>query len=527
MAHSFWKSCALLTCATLLSSCLLGPDFKQPAPPDVKKYTPDPQVKTVNGAPKAGKAGVSQTLISKEDVPQAWWDLFHSQEIRTLVCRGLQNSPNLERARFNLNQAEQILRAKIGNNLFPAFDASIGATRQSFNTATVGTNDNASTTFSLYNSGLTLSYTFDVFGGLRREIEASAAHVDYQKYQWVGAYVTLSSNIVTSAITIASLQAQIDATKALIQESNHLLALVKQQYALGAVSGSDVAAQETQTGEILSRLPPLEKALAQAHDGLAVLLGTYPGSLAPIKINLDAITLPKKLPLSLPSELVRQRPDILAAEAVLHEACAKVGVATANLYPKFTISGLYGFSSTTTQDLFGNDVNVWTYGGQILQPIFHGGALLADKRAAEAQYQAALSQYKETVLKAFQNVADTLRILQTDADALQAQTLAVSAAKATLDITQQQYRLGGVSFINVLNAEQQYQKTKILFIQAKAARYADTAALFQALGGGWWHDACLNPQAKKKTDCETPKTIPCFTSSHAKTAQLSHDRGTL
>lgn len=486
---------------------MVGPDFhSQPAPP-VKCYTPNPQVKKIAAAPKAGKAGVEQQLISRENVPKAWWTLFRSPQINQLICRGLANSPTLEQAKYTLVQAQQNLRAQIGTNMYPAFDAALGGQRQSFNTASVGTGDNGSTTFNLFTTSVNVSYTLDVFGGLRRQIEGLAAQVDYQQFEWVGAYVTLSSNIATTAIMMASLEAQIDATKELIKESKEQLAIVKQQYALGATSGSDVAAQETQLGETLAMLPPLEKALAQTHDGLAVLIGTYPGALAPIRIDLDNLHLPSKLPLSLPSALVQQRPDVRAAEALLHKANAQVGVATANLLPQFPITGLYGWSSTTTQSLWGNNENVWLYGAQLLQPIFHGGALLAQKRAAEAAYNAALAHYRHTVLQAFQNVADVLRILETDGEALQAQSYAVTAAKETLDITKQQYKLGGVSFINVLNAEQQYQKVKIKFIQAKAARYADTAALFQALGGGWWNTPCSTPPSSNNCNETSPHTL--------------------
>ena len=380
-------------------------------------------------------------------------------------------------------QAQENLNAQIGSTLFPAVDLSASKQREhglDSTTAQVGT-------YNLYNTSVNVSYTLDVFGGSRRAIEALAAQVDYQQYQFEAAHLTLTSNIVTTAVTVASLQAQIQATQELIRAQQNELSIVQKQFNLGSVSNADVLAQQTQLAQTRATLPTLEKNLAQTRNALAVLVGAFPSEIQLPEFNLDKLQLPIQLPVSLPSTLVRQRPDVRAAEALLHKASAEIGVATANLLPQFTLSGSYGYASGNFHGLFDHANSLWSLAGQALQPVFHGGALQAQRRSAVAAYDEAAANYKQTVLQAFQNVADSLRALETDAQALQAQKQAENAAQNTLALTQKQFRLGGVSYLNLLNAQRQYQQTRINRIQAQAARYTDTAALFQALGGGWWN----------------------------------------
>ncbi|MES2998164.1 MAG: efflux transporter outer membrane subunit [Pseudomonadota bacterium] len=495
--HFFYKSCCQFSIITIilasLSACLVGPDFKLPMPPKVKHYTEQPRPHGT--ASVSGKAGASQYFIKAANVSPQWWRLFHSRKINRLVCRGLANSPNLTAAKAVLREAQENLNAGIGG-LFPAFTAQLSAQRgsaagffnsnESSNTAT-GSNIPAGGIFNLFNASVNVAYILDIFGGIRREIEALQSQVDYQYFEWRAAYLSLTGNIVTSAIAMASLQTQIRVTIQLIREQEEQLKIIKQQFELGGASGADVLAQETQVAQTRATLPPLEKSREQIRHALAILVGSFPSASHIPNIDLSELCLPTRLPLSIPSSLVRHRPDVRAAEALWAAANAQVGVATANLYPQFTITGTYGESNSVGSNLFASQSKLWSLGGSLLQPLFKGGTLIAQRRAAIAAYDQAKAQYQQVVLQAFQNVADTLRALETDARELRAEKQAELASHANLMLTRQQFYLGGVSYLALLDAQRQYQQTRISLIQAQASRYTDTAALFQALGGGWWN----------------------------------------
>jgi len=421
-----------------------------------------------------------------EDIPSEWWTLFHSDALNALICQGLANSPNLVAAQATLSAAEENLRAQIGSTMLPSISEQLDAERERFNGATLS-RANRAATFNVYTANTNISYTLDVFGGERRQIEALEAQVDYEHFELEAAYLTLTSNIVTSAINVASLQAQIDATQKLIQAQEQTLEIVNQQFQLGGASEADVLTQTSQLAQTRATLPPLEQSLAQAKDALAVLVGAFPSNIQIPNINLDQLTLPGELPVSLPCALVRQRPDIRAQEALAHAAMAQIGVATANLYPQITITGSEGWTANSLANFFSLPNNIWNYTGQLVQPLFEGGSLRAKRRAAIDTFHQVAAQYKQTVLQAFQNVADTLQALQNDAIALQAQQEAESSAHSSLILLQKQYQLGGVSYLSLLTAERTYEQARISYIQAQAARYSDTAALFQALGGGWWN----------------------------------------
>lgn len=464
------------------TACMVGPNFHTPKAPKVHEFTESPlSKKTVKSA---GPGGQAQAFLQDKDIPLLWWELYHSPEINQLVRAGLANNPSLEAASASLRQAQENLKAQIGNTLLPVVDAQGFVQRQRYSALQIGV-PGRSETFSLYNVTANVSYTLDVFGGARREIESLRAQVNYQQFEVIAAYLTLTSNTVTTAVTIASLEDQITATKELIRAQQSVYTVLNNQYRLGGVSNENVLTQQTLLEQSKATLPPLEKNLSQAKHALSALIGTFPENALPT-IKLDSLKLPVQLPVTVPSMLVRQRPDIRASEALLHAACAQIGVATANFFPQLTLSASDGWLNSSWSKLFTAPNNIWSATGQVLQPVFHGGALFAQRRAAIAAYKQAAAQYKQTVLQGFQNVADVLRALETDAQALQAQTRAERAARAALTLTMNQYRLGGVSYINLLNAQQQYQQTRISRIQAQAIRYSDTAALFQALGGGWW-----------------------------------------
>ncbi len=469
----------------LLGGCAVGPDFRRPAAPAVASYTAGRLPGETAAAPVAG--GSPQRFAGGADIPSSWWTLFRSEPLDRLVRQALADSPTLAAAQAALREAAENRRAQFGA-LLPAVDAGASAERQKISGASFGRGGIGISPFTLYNASVSVSYALDVFGGTRRELEALQAQVDYQRFQFEGALLALSANVVTTAVQEGALRAQIEATREIVKAEEQQLDLVEQRFRLGGASRPDVLAQQAQLAQTRATLPGLEKQLAQARHGLAVLAGRFPGDAGALpEFDLEQLDLPAELPVSLPSSLVRQRPDIRAAEELLHAASARIGVATANLYPQLTLTGSLGSETTRLRDLFGAGTSVWSLGAGLLQPLFHGGALTAKRRAAIAAYDQAEAQYRETVLQAFLNVADVLRALETDAHALKAQADAEAAARASLDLARDQYRLGAASYLTLLNAERQYQQARITLVQARAARFADTAALFQALGGGWWN----------------------------------------
>lgn len=479
-----FKKFTLTLITAALTSCAVGPDFQTPKSPATSRYTPN-QLPTKTTSTKGTAAGNAQYFRAGKDIPAAWWYLFRSQSLNTLIAQGLKNSPTLDAASAAIRQARENFNAAVGTGLFPNISTQMGFNRERFSNNQFGVE--GGDLFNLYNASVNVSYNLDVFGGAYREREGLLAQVDHEQFLWEAARLTLTTNIVTTAISEASLRAQIDATNELIHSQENQLGIVRKQFELGAVSQADVLTQQTQLAQTRATLPPLEKNLDQFRNALAVLVGELPSEARLPVFHLDNLTLPSQLPISLPSRLVQQRPDVRAAEASLHAASAQIGVAVANRLPQFNLTGSYGSTSNESRGLFGPGSGIWSIGGTLAQPIFQGGALLAKQNAAIAAYDQAAAQYKETVLTAFQNVADALQAIQIDARALKTQAEAEKVARDAFALVQQQYRLGAVSYIARLDAERQYQQARIARIQAQAARYADTAALFQALGGGWWN----------------------------------------
>ncbi len=478
-----------------LAGCMVGPDFHAPAGPQTTRYTETPLPAKTITANTASSQGKAQYFLRGGQVPQDWWTMFRSKPLNKLICEGLANNANLQAAKAALRQAQTIREANFGNLLLPSVDGQFSGERRRTSNSSSGSSFSGGNISTLYNASVGVSYVLDLFGGARRELEGYSAQVDYQRFQLEATTLALTSNIVTTAITMASLEAQINATKAILNAQKSQLAIVNKQLALGSASGADVASQETQVAQTRALLPPLVQSLTQSRNALAVLVGTLPSESHLPTFDLNHLSLPTRLPLSLPSCLVRQRPDIRAQEALLHTASAQIGVATANLFPQVSLSGNYGWNGNNLAHLFSPANIVWNYGSGLLQPVFHGGALLAQRRAAIAAYEQAAAVYRQTVLQAFQNVADTLAALNYDAMTLAAQTQAENAAQKTLSITEKQYHLGATSYLALLNAQRQYQQTSINRIQAQAARLADTAALYQALGGGWWNHEVSKPRS--------------------------------
>lgn len=482
-----WAYLASGALAAVVAACAAGPGFRPPIAPTVvdstRPYSSAPLSPHTDSAPVPG--GGAQRFVMGQDVPAEWWTLFRSETLDQLIRSAMTHSPTLESAKAVLREAQAAYAADRGSNLLPGVSVEGDAARQRVSEAPFGISGGS--VFTLYDASVQVSYTPDVFGGIRRGLESLAAATDYQRFAVEAAYLSLSANLVTTAIQEASFRAQIQVTRDLVDADSQSLQITEQQARLGAVAQSTVLAEETELAEAKAALPGLEGALAQTHHLLAVFAGRLPSDTGLPEFDLESLQLPQDLPVSVPSSLVRQRPDIRASEAILHQASAEVGVATANLYPQITLSGSGGWESLTLNTLFSAPNEVWSLGGGLLAPIFHGGALRAKRRGAIAAFDAANAQYEQTVLNAFLNVANTLRALDADAQTLQAQAAAESLAHQSLDLVAQQYRLGAVSYLSLLDAQRSYQQTRIGLIEARAARYADTAALFTALGGGWWN----------------------------------------
>lgn len=477
------RAALVLMPALLLGACAVGPDFSTPDAPKAERYTAETLPAATVATDTAG--GEAQTLIAGAPIPAQWWELFGSPLITARVAQALQHSPTLDAAQAALRQAEENARASAGGYL-PGISAGADVTRQRTNTAAFG-GGSGSFIYKLYGASVDVGYTLDLFGGTRRAVEAQRAQAEMQRFQLEGTYLTLAGNVVTASVREAALQTQLAATDDIVRALAEQLRITEKQHELGAVALTDVLAARTQLDTTRATAPALRQQLAQTRNRLAILLGQLPNEQQAQTLDLEALTLPREVPLSLPSELARQRPDVRAAEARLHQASANVGVATANLYPSLTISGSFGNQASRSSDLFSAASEVWGVAGGLTAPVFRGGELRARKRAAVAAYDEAFAQYRQVVLEAFGEVADSLHALDNDAQVLQARHAALQSAEKNLELVQKSYRAGAVGYLNVLDAQRQQQAAKIEFISARAARYADTAALFQALGGGWWN----------------------------------------
>jgi NodT family efflux transporter outer membrane factor (OMF) lipoprotein len=481
---------ALMTVIALLSGCAVGPNFRKPLAPAVDGYTRSPLTETRATDVPGGEA---QRFLPGQDIPAAWWTLFQSPALNALIERALAASPTLVAAHQSLRQALELVAAQRGS-FFPTVQGSFAPSYQRVSgTLSPPLSNPDQFTYSLYTAQVAVSFTPDVFGANRRQAEALIGQAEAQRFQREATYVTLTSNVVAAAITEAALRAQIAATQEIIAISSSSLEIVRRQFELGAVAGIDLAAQEAALAQVQQTLPGLRKQLEQNRNLLMVLTGRFPSDDSAEQFELTSLRLPTDLPVSVPSRLVQQRPDVRAAEAQLHAASAQIGVAVAARLPQLTISAAYGGQSTAFTQMFASGNPFWTIAANVTQSIFDGGTLFHRQRAAEATFEQVAAQYRSTVLTGFQNVADALYALQADADSLKAAVAAEQASRRTLDITLKQQELGAVSYLALLSARQAYQQALISRVQVQASRFADTAALFQALGGGWWNREAAAP----------------------------------
>jgi NodT family efflux transporter outer membrane factor (OMF) lipoprotein len=486
-------------CVVLSASCAVGPTYHKPEAPAPADYSPAPLPEVTTGAEVHG--GEAQHLISDRDIPSEWWQLFQSPALNALVAQAFKTNPTVTAAQAALAQAKELVRAQRGF-YYPSVGAGFQAERvkvagnntQSSSLGIQGNGENlgqplqpaAPLYYQFYTAGLTVGFVPDVFGANRRQVESLAAQADAQRFALEATYITLASNVVGAAVQEASLRAQIEATQQIIAAKEKSLQILRDQFQLGFAMRIDLAAQEAALAQAQTALPPLQKQLEQTRDLLRALIGHLPND-ADETFDLDALQLPPELPLSLPAKIIDQRPDVRAAEAQLRAANAQVGVAVAAMLPQFPITGTLGGNAAQIPLLFGSGGPFWTLVGGVTQPVFAGGTLLHTKRAADAALKQAAAQYQNTVITAYQNVADTLHASLSDADALTADAQAENSAKVTYDLTRRQMEVGYVNYLNLLSAETTYQQALLARVQAQATRYGDTVALFQALGGGWWN----------------------------------------
>ncbi len=470
-------SVVALAALTTLQSCTVGPRYRAPAPPTATSYTPQPL--PAQTASSAGLAGDAQRFNQSAGIPAQWWTVFHSPELDSMVAQALANSPTLAQATARLKQAQEEVNARTGATKYPTVTGSASVTEEQLNLAALGVPFPNPSPFTLLNGSVAVSYALDIFGANRRAIESLRAERDYQAWQLEGARLMLAGNVVSAAIRQAQIRSQIEITRQLLAVEQQQLAIVEARRRAGGASESDVRSQRTQVAQTEASIPPLELQLDTINNQLAVLMGLSPAEARVPTLALAQLQLPADLPLSVPSELVRQRPDIRAAEALLHEAGANVGVATANLYPQIVLTGSGGGLGTR----FDSGGGVWNVDASLAGSIFNGGALAAEKRAAVDAYDEATAVYRQTVLLSFGQVADALNSIERDAETLQARAAAASESDGAYAIAAQRYQAGGISQLSLLDAQRQQLQTALDRSNAAASRFTDSATLFQALGG--------------------------------------------
>jgi NodT family efflux transporter outer membrane factor (OMF) lipoprotein len=435
-----------------------------------------------------------QHLNPAMDVPAQWWTLFHSPELDRMVREALTSSPTLAQATARLKEAQEESNARTGATKFPTVNANLSVQREQLDLAAYGVPFPSPPPFSLLNGSVAVSYALDLFGANRRLVEGLNAQAEYQRWQLQAARLMLAGNVVSAAIRQAQLRSQIEITRQMLELQQQQLTITEERVRAGGLPQYEINRQRTLVEQTRAAIPPLEQQVAVVNHQLAVLMGKSPAEAEIKGISLENLQLPNELPLSLPSSLVRQRPDIRASEALLHQASANVGVATANFYPQIVLSGSVGGIGTS----FTNGANVWNVAASLAQPIFNGGALKAEKRKSLAAYEEAGSAYQQTLLQAFREVSDALTAIENDARTLQARTEAEAQAEVTYQIAAQRFNAGGISQLALLDAQRQHLQTMLDRTTSAANRYTDSASLFQALGGGWWNETQARAPAKSQ-----------------------------
>jgi NodT family efflux transporter outer membrane factor (OMF) lipoprotein len=498
-----------LIVAVLLATgagCTVGPDFVRPDPPRDRAYLADPASETVSVPDVLG--GAAQRFVADLDIPAQWWEVYQSAALNELIERSLRANPDIQTAIQSLKAAQANAKATRAA-LFPPVTASGSGTHNEQSAAISPTPSSGSTVFGLFTGLLNITYLIDLWGGTRRAGESAEAQAEAQCFVLEAAYLTLSSNVVVAAVTEASIRGQIDTAERTIAIQRESLTLLQRRFDIGQAARSDVAAQEAALAQSETALPPLRNQLSQQRNLLAQLTGQTTAHPPAETFDLERLALPRALPVSVPARLVSQRPDIRSAEANVHAAAATVGVQTAALLPQFTFNLSYGSTATSLDMLFSSALGPTTLvGASVTQTLLDGGANWQRRKAAIAAWEQAKSQYRSTVLTAFRNVADSLRTIEFDALTLQAAAHAEKAARLSLDITRRRQQAGDAGILDMLNAELTYQTAALALVQARASRFADTAALFQSLGGGWWNRDAQGLTSGKRPECRAPTNPP-------------------
>ncbi len=472
---------ATLSMACLLTACAAGPDFRTPAAPAATRYVSGEQPQST--ASTSTGADDFQRFAPAASSPERWWELFQCPALNALVSEALTRSPTVLEARARLREAQSELTAQTRGTLYPAVDAKLGAARQKVDPAAFGfKNIPAAPPFTLYNAQLEVSYSLDVFGGDRRAVESARARTETVEYESRIVQLSLAANVVTAAIRQADLQGQLETLQWLLEAQQRQVAISEVRYEAGGISLQELQDQRARLEQARASLPPLRAQRQQVDHQLAAYTGQSPAAAAIPRFRLQDLTLPREIPLVLPSELVRSRPDVRASEARWHQASAELGVATANLFPHLSVSGNIGSQRTRLSDLV-DGTNVWSIGATLMQPIFHAGELRARKTAARDAYEGAAQAYEQTVLEALQQVADGLRILEADAEVLRSRNEAARQADANAGIAETRYAAGGISEYALLDSRRQQLQSAMERDHAESQRFADTAALLHALNG--------------------------------------------
>jgi len=502
-ARSFRTLATACIAIAAAAGCAVGPRWRAPTPPPGAAYAPRPLPQVSAAAPIHG--GEAQHLVVGGELPFEWWRLFGSPALDALIAQAFKANPSVASAQSALREAQERVAAQRGF-FFPTLDASYQFERQRLAGNLVGSSApgfqgngtnlspvqspsfpyNEPLLYDFHTAQITVGYVPDVFGANRRQAESLGAQAQVQRFDLEATYLTLAANLAAAAIQEAEVRAEITVVERIVANGEQSLRILNDQLRLGYATRIDVAGQEATLAQARALLPPLRKELEQTRDLIRALAGRLPNEDVQETFDLDSLTLPREIPVSVPSRLIEQRPDIRAAEAQLHAANADVGVAVAAMLPQFSISAADGGAASAFGWMFRHGGPFWDLIASVSQPVFHGGTLLHQKRAAERALEAAAAQYRATVIAAYENVADSLHAALTDADALAADVQAENAAKVTLDLTHKQMSVGYVSDLTLLGAEAAYSEAVLARVQAQAARYGDTVALFQSLGGGWW-----------------------------------------
>ena len=471
-----------LAAGLLVTGCSSEPPTEPPPPAKDLGYSPS----GAPNIPSVGKAGTDQHFAVGHEVSGEWWGLFKSQALDGLVTQAIAGNQDLAVAQANLAAAHEAVLVAAGG-LYPQVDFNASGSRQRNNFEAFGINLFPPKEFNTFSLGPAVSYSFNPAGPTIHQVERQRALEDFQNHELKAAYLTLTGSAVTEAIAIASLNAQIKAVNDMLADDETNLKLVQDMVRAGAGTDLDIQTANSQLATDRTQLPPLRQQISVAQHALAVLVGKTPASWQPPEFELDQLTLPGQLPVSLPSALVRQRPDILEAEAQFRASAASVGIANAALYPQFTLTADVLQTFLKPERIFDPVSNVWAVGANLAAPIFHGGTLQAQKREALHTYDASVATYTQTVLSAVGQVADLLDALAHDAEELSAQQTAYNAAESAVQLTRTSFQLGNTTLLQVLDTQRQLQQAALGVARAEGQRFLDSTQLFVALGGGWWN----------------------------------------